>query len=94
MATQYGEPPSSLSYGDGFNTVPNGMLWRLRKISGMTKETIKLTPTSGQGTYTNNSKITVSLPMNSLLDWSSLEGNFYAKTNHAGATGGGANKYV
>jgi hypothetical protein len=70
------------------------MLWRLRKISGMTKETIKITPTSGQGTYNNNSKITCSLPMNSLFDWSSFEGNFYAKTNHAGATGGGAGGYV
>ncbi len=69
MATQYTSPPDSLSYGDGrFNTVPNhpGMLWHLRKISGMSKETIKITPSSGQGSYPNNSKITVSLPMNSL----------------------------
>ena len=94
MATQYAEPPASLSYGDGFNTVPNGMLWRLRKIQGMTKETIKITPTSGQGSYPNSSKITVSLPMNSMFDYASLEGNFYARTNHAGATAGGPGNYV
>ena len=94
MATQYASPPTSLSYGDGFNTVPNGMLWRLRRISGMTKQTIKITPSSGQGSYVHNQKITCTMPMNSLLDYSSFEGHYTGKTNLCGVVAGGPSGYT
>ena len=93
MATVYGSPPESLSYGDGFNTVPNGMLWRLRRISGMSKQTIKITPSTGQGSYTNNQKITCTLPMNSFLQLSTFTGHYTGKTNHAGRSAGGPDQY-
>jgi hypothetical protein len=93
MATQYASPPESLSYGDGFNTVPNGMLWRLRRISGMSKQTVKMTPATGQGTYVQNQKITCTLPMNGFFQLSSFTGHYYGKTNHAGISAGGPKDY-
>ena len=40
----------------------------IKQIEGLSKQTLSIVSTSGQGSVYNGSKIIVSLPMNSLLD--------------------------
>jgi len=49
------------------------MLYRIKSIEGLSKQVIKMTPTSGSTSAQNGNKIIVSLPMNSLLDLSTFE---------------------
>lgn len=94
MAQQFGSPPSGLNYDVFSGSVPNGMLYRIKSIEGLSKQTIKLVPTTGQSSVGPGNKIIVSLPMNSLLDLSTFEWYFYGQTNHAGAQSGGPTGYV
>ena len=64
------------------------MLYRIKQIEGLSKQTLNIVPSSGQGSVYNGNKIIVSLPMNSLLDLGTFEMNFYGKTAHAGAASG------
>ncbi len=74
--------------------VPNSMLFRIKQIEGLSKQTFAIVPTSGQGSVYNGNKIIVSLPMNSLLDSGTFEMNFYGKTAHNGAANGNQKNYV
>jgi hypothetical protein len=64
--------------------IPQGMLYRVKQIMGVSKQTLKMVPLSGQQTATNGQKIIVSLPPNSLVDLSTFEMNFVGTTQHRG----------
>ena len=72
MATQYGEiPPGGILSVPP--SIPSGMLYKCKTIAGISKQTLKLVPLSGQTTVTNGGKIIVELPPNSLVDLSTFE---------------------
>ncbi len=56
----------------------------VKQIIGVSKQTLKIVPLSGQTTATNGQKVIVSLPPNSLVDLSTLEMNFVGATQHRG----------
>ncbi|MEI6628856.1 MAG: hypothetical protein WCN27_05600, partial [Alphaproteobacteria bacterium] len=64
--------------------IPNGMLYRVKQIQNISKQTLKLVPISGQVNVSNSQKIIVSLPPNSLVDLSTFEMNFLGATKHLG----------
>ncbi len=64
--------------------IPSGMLYRVKQIMGVSKQTLKTVPLSWQTTATNGQKILVSLPPNSLVDLSTFEMNFVEATQHRG----------
>ncbi len=73
------------------------MAYKIKQIEGLSivsKQTLTIVPTSGQGSVYNGNKIIVSLPMNSLLDLGTFEMNFYGKTARSGAINGAHKKYV
>ena len=94
MARVFENAPNGLNYEDYGGAVPNSLLYRLKVFSGLSKQTLQIVPTSGQGSVYNGNKIIVSLPMNSLLDLGTFEMNFYGKTAHNGAANGNQRNYV
>ena len=64
--------------------IPTGMLYRCKSIMGISKQTLKLVPLSGQTTVANGQKVIISLPPNSLVDLSTFEMNFLGATQHRG----------
>ena len=64
--------------------IPTGMLYRVKQIQGVSKQTLKIVPLSGQTTASNGQKIIFALPPNSLVDLSTLEWNFVGTTQHRG----------
>ena len=94
MARVFDHHPQGLIFDVYGFSVPNSMLYRIKQIEGLSKQTLSFVPTSGQGSVYNGSKIIVSLPMNSLLDLGTFEMNFYEKTAHAGAASGNQKNYV
>ena len=65
-------------------SIPTGMLYRCKSIAGVSKQTLKLVPLSGQTNVANSQKVIVSLPPNSLVDLSTFEMNFTGATQHRG----------
>ena len=94
MARVFENPREGLNYDVYGGAVPNSMLYRIKQIEGLSKQTLTIVPTSGQGSVYNGNKIIVSLPMNSLLDLGTFEMNFYGKTAHNGAVTGAQKNYV
>jgi hypothetical protein len=94
MSRAFEHPPQGLNYDVYGGSVPYGMLYRIKQIEGLSKQTLSIVPSSGQGTVYNGNKIIVSLPMNSLLDLGTFEMNFFGKTAHAGAANGNQKNYV
>ena len=83
MSVQYGNfPPAGVLNVPP--AIPSGMLYRVKQIMGVSKQTLKLVPLSGQTTVINGQKIIVSLPPNSLFDLSTFEMNFVGATKHRG----------
>ena len=83
MSMSYSEVPP----GGQINippAIPSGMLYRVKQIMGISKQTLKLVPLSGQTLVTNGGKIIVALPPNSLVDLSTFELNFRGYTQHGG----------
>ena len=72
-------------------TIPNGLLYRCKQIMGISKQSLKLVPLSGQTSVSQGQKIIVALQPNSLVDLSTFEFNFQGATQHRGngTTGGG-----
>ena len=64
--------------------IPQGMLYRVKQIQGVSKQTLKIVPLSGQTTATNGQKIILNLPPNSLVDLATLEWYFKGNTQHRG----------
>ena len=69
-----GPPPGGLM--DVPPSIPNGLLYRCKQILGISKQSLKLVPLSGQTSVSNGQKIIFSLPANSLVDLSTLEFKF------------------
>ena len=65
-------------------SIPTGMLYRVKSLAGISKQTLKLVPLSGQTIVTNGGKIIVALPPSSLVDLSTFELNFKGYTSHGG----------
>ena len=83
MAASYSDvPPGGLLNVPP--SIPSGMLYRVKQIQGISKQTLKITPLSGQTSATNGQKIIFALPPNSLVDLSTLEMNFVGLTQHRG----------
>ena len=83
MSIQYSEiPPGSIVNVPP--AIPSGMLYRMKQISCVSKQTLKLVPLSGQSTVNNGGKIIVALPPNSIVDLSTFELNFKGYTTHGG----------
>ena len=73
---------------------PAGLLERVRNISQIYKQTVKLLPTQ-QGAVVNGNKITVQFPVDSVFDLRSLSFDALIQTSHAGnQSGAAANNYV
>ena len=79
MSVQYSDVPAGGIVGVP-PAIPQGMLYRVKQIMGVSKQTLKIVPLSGQTTATNGQKIIVSLPPNSLVDLSTFEMNFTGAT--------------
>jgi hypothetical protein len=94
MSRSFEAPREGLNYDVYGGSVPNSMLYRIKQIEGLSKQTLSIVPSSGQGSVYNGNKIIVSLPMNSLLDLGTFEMNFFGKTAHNGATSGNQKNYV
>jgi len=94
MSKSFEQPPHGLNYDVYGGSVPNAMLYRIKQIEGLSKQTLSIVPSSGQGTVYNGNKIVLSLPMNSLLDLGTFEMNFFGKTAHNGAASGNQKNYV
>ena len=94
MSRAFENAPNGLNYDVYGGAVPNSMLYRIKQIEGLSRQTLQIVPTSGQGSVYNGNKIIVSLPMNSLLDLGTFEMNFYGKTAHNGAISGAQKNYV
>ena len=83
MSLQYGDvPPGGIQNIPP--SIPTGMLYRVKMIQGISKQTLKLVPLSGQISVSQQGKIIVSLPPNSLVDLSTFELNFTGTTQHRG----------
>ena len=83
MSISYGEiPPGGIVNIPP--SIPSGMLYRVKSLAGISKQTLKLVPLSGQTIVTNGGKIIVALPPSSLVDLSTFELNFKGYTNHGG----------
>jgi hypothetical protein len=83
MSVQYSDVPP----GGVMNvppSIPADMLYRVKQIMGVSKQTLKIVPLSGQTTATNGQKIIVSFSPNSLVDLSTFEINFVGATQHRG----------
>jgi len=83
MAASYSDvPPGGLLNVPP--AIPSGMLYRVKQIQGVSKQTLKIVPLSGQTSVSNGQKIIFALPPNSLVDLSTLEWNFTGTTQHRG----------
>jgi hypothetical protein len=83
MSAMYGDVPPGGIQNIPFS-IPSGMLYRVKQIQGVSKQTLKMFPVSGQTTASNGRKIIFALPTNSLVDLSTLEMNFTGTTQHRG----------
>jgi hypothetical protein len=83
MASSYSEGPAA-GIVNIPPAIPSGMLYRVKQIMGVSKQTLKIVPLSGQTTATNGQKIIFALPPNSLVDLATLEFNFTGATQHRG----------
>ncbi len=94
MSRIFETPRDVLNYDVYGGSVPNGMLYRIKQIEGLSKQTLTIVPTSGQGSVYKGNKIIISLPMNSFLDLGTFEMNFLGKIAHNGAISGAQKNYV
>ena len=86
MAQVYAAPPA----GGLFNipdTLPQGLLYRYKKISNLSRQNLKVPPNNGQGDVWAGQKIIVTLPQNALIDLSTFSMDFKGYTQHNGTNG-------
>ena len=84
MAQVYAAPPQ----GGLFNipdTLPQGLLYRYKKISNLSRQNLKVPPNNGQGDVWAGQKIIVTLPQNALIDLSTFTMDFKGYTQHNGS---------
>ena len=83
MSQVYGDIPSGANYNIP-PSLPSGLLYRVKKITNLSKQTLKIVPNNGQGDVYAGQKIIVTLPPNVLVDLSTFEMNFTGYTQHNG----------
>jgi hypothetical protein len=72
MAQVYSAPPA----GGLFNipdALPQGLLYRYKKISNLSRQNLKMPPDNGQGDVWAGQKIILTLPQNALIDLSTFK---------------------
>ena len=83
MSTAYSSIPTGGNY-DIPPSLPSGLLFKVKAIQNLSKQTIKMVPNNGQGDVWAGQKVIVTLPANSLVDLSTFEFNYTGYTQHAG----------
>ena len=77
-----------MSDSDSVSAIPLSMQWRFKEIKKVLKQTVRMVPTSSQGTVSPGNRIVVELPANSLVDLNTFCMYFKGATSHAGAPTG------
>jgi hypothetical protein len=67
--------------------LPQGLLYRYKKISNISRQNMKIPPNNGQGDVWAGQKIIVTLPSNALIDLSTFTMDFKGYTQHNGSAG-------
>ena len=86
MAQVYAAPPA----GGLFNipdALPQGLLYRYKKISNLSRQNLKMPPDNGQGDVWAGQKIILTLPQNALIDLSTFTMDFKGYAQHNGTNG-------
>ena len=86
MATTYSQIPSGGLY-DIPSSLPQGLLYRYKKISNISRQTLRWKPNNGQGDVWAGQTINVTLPINACVDLSTLTMDFDGYTQHNGSNG-------
>ena len=86
MATTYSAIPSGGLY-DVPSSLPQGLLYRYKKISNISRQTMRWAPNNGQGDVWAGQVVNVTLPPNALIDLSTLTMDFNGYTQHNGTNG-------
>jgi hypothetical protein len=76
------------------SAIPTQMQWKFKELRNFLKETVKMTPSTGQTTMLPGNRIIVDLPYNSLCDWSTFTMSYTGQTNHAGGVVTGPAEYT
>ena len=87
MAQVYSAPPA----GGLFNipdALPQGLLYRYKKISNLSRQNLKMPPDNGQGDVWAGQKVILTLPQNALIDLSTFTMDFKGYTQHNGSNNG------
>jgi hypothetical protein len=66
--------------------LPQGLLYRYKKISNISRQNMKFPPNNGQGEVWAGQKIIVTLPQNALVDLSTFTMDFKGYTQHNGTS--------
>ena len=86
MAQVYAAPPA----GGLFNipdALPQGLLYRYKKISNLSRQNLKMPPDNGQGDVWAGQKVILTLPQNALIDLSTFTMDFKGYAQHNGTNG-------
>ncbi len=67
--------------------LPQGLLYRYKRISNISRQNMKIPPNNGQGEVFAGQKIIVTLPQNALIDLSTFTMDFKGYTQHNGSNG-------
>jgi hypothetical protein len=86
MAQAYTAIPQGSLYNIP-EALPQGLLYRYKKISNISRQNMKIPPNNGQGDVWAGQKIIVTLPSNALIDLSTFTMDFKGYTQHNGANG-------
>ena len=86
MAQAYSAIPQGSLYNIP-DSLPQGLLYRYKKISNLSKQNLKIPPNNGQGDVWAGQKIIVTLPPNALIDLSTFTMDFKGYTQHNGSNG-------
>ena len=81
---------TAIPEGSLFNipeALPQGLLYRYKKISNISRQNMKIPPNNGQGDVWAGQKIIVTLPTNALIDLSTFTMDFKGYTQHNGSSG-------
>ena len=80
---------TAIPQGGLFNipeALPQGLLYRYKKISNISRQNMKFPPNNGQGEVWAGQKIIVTLPQNALVDLSTFTMDFKGYTQHNGTS--------
>ena len=87
---------TAIPEGSLFNipeALPQGLLYRYKKISNISRQNMKMPPNNGQGDVWAGQKVIVTLPTNALIDLSTFTMDFKGYTQHNGSASVGPTGY-